>query len=149
MSEGESVLLPFAAPRRANRDITEGVAKMLGGMVTADGIMKKVLMATRDEDTRVALAELKEKAGADMRAVAAACLEPLMAVSCPEQSPARRLTEPGRSLLRRSPLTPKLETPNRQSPIPKPQRRILSSQALTLNSKPPPFPKTRESFLNL
>ena len=58
---------------------------MLGSMVGADAvvrrIMEKVSMATRDEDKRAALAELKEKAGAEPRAVAAASLEPLMEVS--------------------------------------------------------------------
>jgi len=113
---------------------------MLGSMVGADAvvcrIMEKVSMATRDEDKRVALAELKEKAETEPRAVAAASLEPLMEVRCPEQSPAGRLTEPGRSLVRRSPLTPIPETSNPQPPNPKPQRSILSSQALTLNPKP-------------
>jgi hypothetical protein len=60
---------------------------MLGGLVGTDAvvrrIMEKVSMATRDEDKRAALGELKEKSLTEPRAVAAASFEPLMEVRVP------------------------------------------------------------------
>lgn len=57
---------------------------MLGSLVGVEAvvrrIMEKISMATRDEDKREALAELKKKSLTEPRAVAAACFEPLMEV---------------------------------------------------------------------